>query len=200
MTMDPKEIERHSCIYDISKLHPGHKMWLYFNEMNKAVMNLCMDNPDLLRNNKLTELAQKAVHESGYRYKKKAPRFKPFWTGRWKKRQYVSDVVKTKRLREIQEDVDNTNTQISLLTWQQEKQINVKQFGLAANVKEQIPQIQGKIRKLEQELTLLQVKRKECQRQKTRVFAAQDTSAIQTTKITAFTAALQKLRPLKTKT
>ena len=123
-----------------------------------------------------------------------------FGQGDEKKRQYVSDVVKTKRLREIQEDVDNTNTQISLLTWQQEKQINVKQFGLAANVKEQIPQIQGKIRNLEQELTLLQVKRKECQRQKTRVFAAQDTSAIQTTKITAFTAVLQKLRPLKTKT
>ena len=40
MTMDPKEIERNSCIYDISKLDPGHKMWLYFNEMNKAAMNL----------------------------------------------------------------------------------------------------------------------------------------------------------------
>ena len=77
MTMDPKEIDRNSCIYDISKLDPGHKKWLYFNEMNKAAMNLCMDNPDLLRNkNKLTELARKAIHESGYQCKKKAPRFK----------------------------------------------------------------------------------------------------------------------------
>ena len=50
MTMDLKEIERNSCIHDIRKLDPGHKMWQYFNEMNKAAMNLCMDNPDLLRN------------------------------------------------------------------------------------------------------------------------------------------------------
>ena len=83
MRMDAKEIDRNSRIYDTSKLDPSHKMWQYFNEMNKAAMNLCMDNPDLLRNeNKLTELAQKAVHESGYQYKKKAPRFKPFWKGR----------------------------------------------------------------------------------------------------------------------
>lgn len=82
MTMDPKEIERNSSIYDTSKLEPGHMMWLYFNVMNKAAMNLCMDNPDLLRNNKLTELARKAIHESGYQYKKKASRSKQFWTGR----------------------------------------------------------------------------------------------------------------------
>ena len=62
------------------------------------------------------------------------------------------------------------------------------QFGLPANVTEQMSQIQGKKRKLEQELTLLQAKRKECQRQKTRVF-------IQSTKMTAFTEVLQKLRP-----
>ena len=80
-----------------------------------------------------------------------------------------------------------------MLTCQQEKQINVKQFGLAARVTEQMSQLQGKRRKPEQELTLLQVKRKECQRQKTRVFAAQETSAIQTKKITAFTGVLQKL-------
>ena len=50
MTMDAKEIDRNSRIYDTSKLDPSHKMWQYFNEMNKAAMNLCMDNPDLLRN------------------------------------------------------------------------------------------------------------------------------------------------------
>ena len=35
-----------------------------------------------------------------------------------KKRQYVSDAIKTQRLREIQKDLDNTNTQISLLACQ----------------------------------------------------------------------------------
>lgn len=87
VTMDAKEIERNSRIYDTSKLDPSHKMWQYFNEMNKAAMNLCMDNPDLLRNkNKLTELARKAIHESGYQYKKKASRSKQFGQGDEKKK------------------------------------------------------------------------------------------------------------------
>ena len=155
--------------------------------MNKAAMNLCMDNQDLLRNkNKLTKLARKAIHESGYQYKKKASRSKQFGQGDEKKRQYVSDAIKTQRLQEINEDLGDTNTQISLLTRQREKHVNVKQFGLAANVTEQISQLRGKKRKLEQELTLLQQKRKECQRQKTRVCTAKETSATQTTKITAF--------------
>ena len=47
-------------------------------------------------------------------------------------------------------------------------------------------QLRGKKRKLEQELTLLQQKRKECQKQKTSVCTAKETSAMQTTKITAF--------------
>ena len=187
LKMDAKEVERNSRLYDTSKLDPSHKMWQYFNEMNKAALNLCMDNLDLLRNkNKLTELARKAIHESGYQYKNKASRSKQFGQGDEQKRQYVSDVIKTQRLQEINQDLDDTNTQISLLTGQQEKHVNVKQFGLAANVTEQMSQLRGKKRKLEQELTLLQQKWKECQRRKTRVSTPKETSATQTTKITAF--------------
>ena len=64
--------------------------------------------------------------------------------------------------------------------------VNFKQFGLAANVTEQMSQLRARKRKLEQELTLLQQKRKECQRQKTRVCTAKETSAMQTTKLTDF--------------
>ena len=112
--------------------------------MNKAAMNLCTDNPDLLRNkNELTELARKAIHESGYQHKIKASRSKQFGQGDEKKSISVmpsrlSDAIKTQRLQEINEVLDDTNTQISLLTRKREMHVNFKQFGLAANVTEQM--------------------------------------------------------------
>ena len=54
------------------------------------------------------------------------------------KKKYVSDAIKTQRLQEINEVLDDTNTQISLLTRQREMHVNFKQFGLAANVTEQM--------------------------------------------------------------
>lgn len=94
VTMDAKEIERNSRIYDTSKLDPSHTMWQYFSEMNYATMNLCMDNLDLLRNkNKLTELARKAIHESGYQHKKKASRSKQSGQGDKKK---IMSVVRSR--------------------------------------------------------------------------------------------------------
>ena len=94
---------------------------------------------DLLRNkNELTELARKAIHESGYQHKIKASRSKQFGQGDEKKKKYVSDAIKTQRLQEINEVLDDTNTQISFLTRQREMHVNFKQFGLAANVTEQM--------------------------------------------------------------
>ena len=93
---------------------------------------------DLLRNkNELTELARKAIHESGYQHKIKLSRSKQFGQGDEKKI-YVSDAIKTQRLQEINEVLDDTNTQISLLTRQREMHVNFKQFGFAANVTEQM--------------------------------------------------------------
>ena len=54
------------------------------------------------------------------------------------KKKYLSDAIKTQRLQEINEVLDDTNTQISLLTRQREMHVNFKQFGLAANVTEQM--------------------------------------------------------------
>lgn len=188
--MNTKEIEKKSRIYDTSKLDPSHKMWQYYNEVNKAAsFTVAMYRPELLndKNRELTEFARKTVHESGYQYKKKSSRSKQFGQSNVKKREYVSEALKTQRLQELQEDLDDTNTQMALLTRQREKHANVQQFGLAANVTEQMSQLRGKKRKLEQELTLLQQKKKDCERQKSRVRPVKDnTTYKQTSTITAF--------------
>ena len=170
VTMDQKDIERKSQIYDTSKIDTSHKMWSYYCEINKASLKLAMDNPDLLNNkNKLTSLARKLAHENGYTYKKRKTRSKQFGDGGESKREYLSEALKVKRLQEIQEDLTDTDTQMALLTRQREKHVNVKQFGQAANITDQISQLRGKKRKLEQELTLIQAKKRQCQRQKSKV-------------------------------
>lgn len=167
--MDEREIEKKSQIYDISKIAVGHKMFNYYNELNKASLKLALDNPALLNDkNKLTNLARKLVHDSGYTYKKKSSRSKQFGDSGGMKRQYLSESLKVRRLQEIREDIDDTDTQLSLLTRQREKHITVKQFGHAASVTEQMSLLRGKKRRLEEELTLLQAKKKKCDKQNTK--------------------------------
>lgn len=147
--IDEKEIQEKSKIYDTSKIDPDHKMFNYYTELNKAAFKLALDDPSMVNDKqKLCDLARQMLHNSGYNYKKKTSRSKQFGESAGaQKREYLSDSLKVKRLQEIQEDLTDTDTQMGLLTRQREKHINVKQFGQAATLTEQISQLRAKKKK-----------------------------------------------------
>ena len=146
----------------------------YYTEMNEASYKLALENPALLTDKeKLIKLARKTVHDKGYSYKKKATRSKEFGNAACTdKRPYTTKDLKNKRITEIQEDIEDVNTQTAPLVRQREKHVNVNQFGLAANITEQVSQLRAKKRKLDEELTLILQKQKECKRQKKRSLSA----------------------------
>ena len=165
--IDEKEIQEKSKIYDTSKIDPHHKMFSYYTELNRAALKLALDDPSIVNDKQnLCNLARQMLHNSGYNYKKKTTRSKQFGESAGaQKREYISDSLKVKRLQEIQEDLTDTDTQMGLLTRQREKHVNVKQFGQAATLTEQISQLREKKRKLQEELTMLQTKKRKCEKQ-----------------------------------
>ena len=165
--IDEKEIQEKSKIYDTSKIDPHHKMFSYYTELNRAALKLALDDPSIVNDKQnLCNLARQMLHNSGYNYKKKTTRSKQFGESAGaQKREYISDSLKVKRLQEIQEDLTDTDTQMGLLTRQREKHVNVKQFGQAATLTEQILQLREKKRKLQEELTMLQTKKRKCEKQ-----------------------------------
>lgn len=107
--VDVEHIERQSQIYDTSKLSPSHKMYQYFNEINKAALKIAIDNPQLLQGKgKLQEAAKEYLHSRGYTYKKKNSRSKQFGVVSENKRPYVNYALKVKKIKEIQEDMSDT--------------------------------------------------------------------------------------------
>lgn len=144
--IDNKEIQEKSKIYDTSKIDPDHKMFNYYTELNKAALKLALDDPGMVSDKqKLCDLARQMLHNSGYNYKKKTSRSKQFGESAGaQKREYLIDSLKVKRLQEVQEDLTDTDTQMGLLTRQHEKHINVKQFGQAATLTEQISLLRAK--------------------------------------------------------
>lgn len=162
-----RDLETKSQIYDTTKISTDHKMYQYFTEINRAALKLSVDNPQLLQDkSKLQQAAREYIHSNGYVYKKKNSRSKQFGVAGENKRPYLQDALKVKKIKEIQEDMSDTDTQMALLTRQREKHINVKQFGQAATITDQLSQLRGKKRQLENELTLLQNKRKLSSKQK----------------------------------
>ena len=191
--IDEKEIQEKSKIYDTSKIDPDHKMFNYYTELNKAAFKLALDDPGMVNDKqKLCDLARQMLHNSGYNYKKKTSRSKQFGESAGaQKREYLSDSLKVKRLQEIQEDLTDTDTQMGLLTRQREKHINVKQFGQAATLTEQISQLRAKKRKLQEEFTMLQTKRRKCEKQNAKTKSLNTSHA----KITSFLPQVSNKKP-----
>ena len=143
-------LKEKSCIYNTSKMDPSNKMWAYYVEINNAALKLAMDDQSLLSNkNKLSELSRKVVHESRYQYKKKKTRSKQFGAVDNIRREYLTETIKSQKLQQIEEDLRDTSTQMSLLECQREKYINVQQFGQAANLTQELGELRTKKRKLE---------------------------------------------------
>jgi len=196
--IDMKDIESQSQIYNTSQIDSGHKMYQYFQEMNKASLKLAVDNPQLLKDkHKLQQLAREYVHANGYAYKKKTSRSKQFGVSGENKRPYSTEAFKLKKIKEIQEDMSDADTQMALLTRQREKNINVKQFGQAATITDQISQLRAKKRQLENELTLIQSRKKQCARQKAKTGKEDHSKRVQGPKITTL---LKTMQPSSTTT
>ena len=153
-----EEIEEKSKIYFNSK--PG-KMFDYHSAINAASKELCLTCPALLASRKeLFDKACKMVLEKGYDYKKKKSRSSLYEQDdkTQEKKQHVSMEIRSKRIAELNEDIPELDVEMRLQMQQREKFKNINELTRAINCTEKLSELRGKKRKIQEELTTLQLK------------------------------------------
>lgn len=168
--LDPEKIKTESVIFK------GGTLSTYQSAMNQASQKLCLDNPTLINDRgRLIEQARQQVHDDGYQYKKKNSRSKAFGkvanpdSGSEPKKPKWSQEMRSKRLAEIEEDLQGLDSQMRFLERSREKYSATQQYEHAAEKCKEIASIRERKRKLQAETTQLQkldVKSKKYQKKK----------------------------------
>lgn len=134
-------------------------MFEYHSAVNDAAKQLCLSRPSLLADRK--ELFQKArnmVHEKGYNYKKKKSRSSLYEEKTKEKKQVVTNEIRSKRIAELSEDISEVEIEMRLQMQQREKLKNINELTKAISCTEKLSELRGKKRKMQEELTVLQIK------------------------------------------
>lgn len=164
LTVDHNTLVRESKLF--GKDLDEAELTSYHKAMNEAALQLCTSDASLLKNRgRLLDLARKKLHDSGYVYAKKTTRSKvlgadtsPDLQQQPPKRVHMTHSVRQKKIKSVEEDLDEINKQIHFAEKAREKHANVKQYQSASGLCEEIRNLRGRKRTLTDELTLLQRK------------------------------------------
>ena len=160
--MPTQEIIQKSKIY--FNLNPGDRLYDYHNSVNEASQQLCLENPVLLSDRKdLFARSRKLVHEKGYVYKKKKSRTYDEKANEDRddtvsKKARLSGDLRSKKIKELNEDLSEIDIEVRLVNQQREKYKNVNDLTRAIASTERLGDLRVKKRKLQDELTVLQMK------------------------------------------
>lgn len=153
----PEKIKTDSVIFKGSALSTKQ------SAMNKASLKLCLEDPTLTNDRgRLIEQTRQQVHDDGYLYKKKNSRSKAFGkvanpdSGSEPKKPKSSQEMRSKRIAEIEEDIQGLDSQMRFLERSREKYSATQQYEHAAEKCREIASIRERKRKLQSETTQLQ--------------------------------------------
>ena len=146
-----------------SVIFKGSALSKYQSARNEASLKLCLEDPTLINDRgRLIEQARQQVHDDGYQYKKKNSRSKAFGkvanpdSGSEPKKPKWSQEMRSKRLAEIEEDIQGLDSQMRFLGRSREKYSATQQYEHAAEKCKEIASIRVRKRKLQSETTQLQ--------------------------------------------
>ena len=96
--------------------NPAKKITNYQEQVNKASVELALQDPNLLLcRQKLLQLARGKVNEGGYQFKKGRSRSKDYATASpAPKRPKTTETLRTKHIQELQEDIKDLNDQLKI--------------------------------------------------------------------------------------
>jgi hypothetical protein len=150
--MDLEKIRKDSVIFQAGK----KPLSTYQSTMNDVSLKLCLDDPTLL-------LAREQVHNEGYQYKKKKSSSTVFGsaTNQMKdptapKKPKWSQELRSKRIKENEEDLSDLDTRVKCIERSREKFISVQQYEHAAEKCKEVTTLRGEKRKLQLEMAQLQ--------------------------------------------
>lgn len=169
MEVDPEKLKVDSCIYP--NLESGCFLYQYRNALNEAAYMLALDDPSLVhRKGELQAMAKINLDKEGYGYKRKKSRSQAFAVEEPPQPAKLSPSLRTRRIREIEEDLREVNLEITLIERSRTKARNVNNDDRARHLTQEIDPLRKRKRKLEDELVVLQRKEaKSCQQKKKRI-------------------------------
>lgn len=149
-------------IREEAKIYNKEPLSEYQQQINFAAGEICSKNPNMLvRRGELLEQARKSVDGSGYQYKKGKSRSKNFGSAPSKpKRQKIDHDLRTRRMKEIKEELATITKQISFKERRVETGAQDRNFKLCDQLTEEISVLQKNRRTLELELHGLEKKEK----------------------------------------
>ena len=114
--LDPEKIKTDSAIFK------GSALSIDQSAMNQVSLKLCLEFPTLINDRgRLIEQARQQVHDDEYQYKKKNSRSKAFGkvanpdSGSEPRKPKWSQEMRSKRLAEIEEDIQGLDSQMRFL-------------------------------------------------------------------------------------
>ena len=161
VTVDADEILKKSRIYG----NPGasEELTSYQSAINKAAYEICTTNPTLIdKKGDLLQAARRKVNADGYQYAKRSSRSKLFGTqatatnSNTAKKPRLSTDVRSSRILECQDDLNNINLQLKYAERAQEKFANAHQYQSAIGALKEIKEMKEKKRDIQRELEVLQ--------------------------------------------
>lgn len=160
--MTEEELRKNSAIYS---LKPTDKLFNYHKSINDACLELCKQQPSLLRDKvQLQKLAVQKINHDGYQYAKKKSRSKQVTppttddSSDKVKAKRLSGEIRSARIKELIEDLKECDLHISLIEKQRIKYSNSQQYTQAITLTDQLSNWRQKKRKMQKELTELQQK------------------------------------------
>ena len=161
-TVDVNVLQDESRIY--GRKGDSKNLTAYQTAINKASFELAVTDTTLIKQRgNLLEAARKQVNIDGYQYAKKQTRSKVFGQksrldiqSQDSKKARLSSDVRTTRIRECQDDLENIDMQLKFAERAREKFANVHQYQSAIGALKEIKDMRDKKRDFQRELEGLQ--------------------------------------------
>ena len=143
MHLSVEEIRKRSILFENSDKE-------YHKKMNEASIQLCLDNPKLVsqergqsKRNELFSLSRQKLDQDGYQYRKKRSRSEVFGSASHNKEDSAKKIRMSASIREIHkkestETISSRESRISLLSKQKERDTELKKYLQAASLENEI--------------------------------------------------------------
>ncbi|XP_028407557.1 uncharacterized protein LOC114530175 [Dendronephthya gigantea] len=164
LPVDTGTLKDRAKIYSLKDTN--EKLYNYHKAINEAAYQIALEDPMIVGNKtELNKLAVAKLDIDGYSYRKKKSRSKQLNPDvDTPKRAKLQSDFRASRIKEVSEDLKEVDKQVQLCTKQRDRYSNSQEFSSAIAISEKIEGLQGRKRKLQTELTMLQ--RKEARSQK----------------------------------
>ena len=157
LVVNPEKLKEDSLIY--KNLEPGCFLYQYRKALNDAAYELALEDPSVIhRKGELLSLAKAKVDSDGYGYKRKKSRSQVLSVDEPLPSTKLTPSLRSKRIREIEQDLKEVKLEMTLLERSRTKARNVNNDDRARHLTQEIAPLRERKRKLEDELTVLQKK------------------------------------------